>query len=124
MATRDYEVGNIPPQVLWTIVRGDSSAFQVYVTDDTRTALNIGDWAIDMEIRRSSALVLSLFPAPTVTDGDGYFTVFLTPTQSELINTGDVFDIQLSDESRVWTVLQGTVTVIEDVTAATSQLDS
>jgi hypothetical protein len=124
MATRDYEVGNIPPQVLWTIVRGDSSAFQVYVTDDQRIALNIDDWAIDMEIRRSSALVLSLFPTPTEDDGDGYFTVKLTPEQSELVNTGDVFDVQLSDESRVWTVLQGTMSVIEDVTSATSQLDS
>jgi hypothetical protein len=124
MATRDYEVGNIPPQVLWTIVRGDSSAFQVYVTDDQRIALNIDEWAIDMEIRRSSALVLSLFPAPTEDDGDGYFTVKLTPEQSELVNTGDVFDVQLSDASRVWTVLQGTMSVIEDVTSATSQLDS
>lgn len=55
-----YSVGNIPPQVLWTIVRGDSSSFQVYVTDDQRNALNIDDWNIDMEIRRNGALVLSL----------------------------------------------------------------
>jgi len=121
MATRDYEVGNIPPQVLWTIVRGDSSAFQVYVTDDQRVALNISDWAIDMEIRRSSSLVLSLYPSQAENDGDGYFTVSLTPSESELINTGDVFDVQLSDATRVWTVLQGSVKVIEDVTAATSQ---
>ena len=124
MATRDYEVGNIPPQVLWTIVRGDSSAFQVYVTDDLKVPLNIPDWTIDMEIRRSSALVLSLYPAQGENDGDGYFTVFLTPAESELINTGDVFDIQLSDETRVWTVLQGSVNVIEDVTAASSQMSS
>lgn len=124
MATRDYEVGNRPPQVLWTIVRGDSSAFQVYVTDDLKNPLNIPDWVIDMEIRRSSALVLSLYPAPAENDGDGYFTVFLSPAESELLNTGDVFDIQLSDDTRVWTVLQGSVSVIEDVTAATSQSNS
>ena len=29
-----YSVGNRPPTVSWTIVRGDTSAFRVYVTDD------------------------------------------------------------------------------------------
>jgi len=122
-----YSVGNIPPQVLWTIVRGDSSSFQVYVTDDQKNALNISDWDIDMEIRRNSALVLSLFPAPRAEDGNGEFTVTLSPTQSEQVSTQDVFDVQLtnkSDPDVVWTVIQGKINVIEDVTEATTQSGS
>lgn len=126
MATT-YGVGNIPPQVLWTIVRGDSSSFQIYVTDDQKTPLTISDWTIDMEIRRNGALVLAVYPAVRDEDGDGEFTVTLTPTESELVNTNDIFDVQLTnttDEEIVWTVIQGKINVIEDVTAATSQSGS
>ncbi len=44
------------------------------------------------------------------------FTVSLTANESVLLETGDIFDIELRDESRVWTVARGTVVVIEDVT--------
>ena len=124
MATRDYEVGNIPPQVLWTLVRGDSAAFRVYVTDDTKTPLNIPDWKIDMDIRRNGALVLSLFPAPGPDDALGEFTVPLSPQESVLLQTDDLFDVQLTEGDRVWTVLQGKIKMIEDVTAPSTQSES
>ena len=126
MATT-YGVGNIPPQVLWTIVRGDSSSFQIYVTDDQKVPLTISDWSIDMQIRRNGALVLAVYPAAREQDGDGEFTVTLTPSESELINTNDIFDVQLtnnSDQEVVWTVIQGKINVIEDVTEATTQSGS
>ena len=126
MATT-YGVGNIPPQVLWTIVRGDSSSFQIYVTDDQKVPLTISDWSIDMQIRRNGALVLAVYPAAREQDGDGEFTVTITPAESELINTNDIFDVQLtnnSDQEVVWTVIQGKINVIEDVTEATTQSGS
>ena len=126
MATT-YGVGNIPPQVLWTIVRGDSSSFQIYVTDDQKIPLTISDWTIDMQIRRNGALVLAVYPATREQDGDGEFTVTLTPAESELINTNDIFDVQLTnstDQEIVWTVIQGKINVIEDVTDATTQSGS
>lgn len=126
MATT-YGVGNIPPQVLWTIVRGDSSSFQIYVTDDQKIPLTISDWTIDMQIRRNGALVLAVYPAAREEDGDGEFTVTLTPAESELINTNDIFDVQLTnstDQEIVWTVIQGKINVIEDVTDATTQSGS
>lgn len=122
-----YSVGNIPPQVLWTIVRGDSSSFQIYVTDDNKNALNIDDWNIDMEIRRNSALVISLYPAPRDEDSQGEFTVTLTPSESESVSTNDVFDVQLTNKTNediVWTVVQGKINVIEDVTETTAQSGS
>lgn len=126
--SNNYSVGNIPPQVVWTIVRGDTAAFRVYVTDDNKVALTIPDWSISMKVKRplnasdagiitdNATTVLTLTPRQTETDGAGEFTVSLTSANSNSLQTGDIFDIQLSDATRVWTVAQGSFKVLEDVT--------
>ena len=125
-AQENYLVGLKPPTVTWTVVRGDTASFRVYVTDDNKDPLTIVDWTIAMEVKRPSTtpgdftdnaeLIVELEPIPTDVDGPGEFTVSLTANESVLLETGDIFDIELSDESRVWTVARGTVVVIEDVT--------
>jgi hypothetical protein len=120
-----YSIGSAPPTVNWTIVKGDSAGFRVYVTDDNKDPLDISEWTIEMEIKRPTvagnlndadpAGVLNLTPVATAED-DGEFTVSLTSTQSKSLNTGDIFDIELRDASRVWTVARGVLTVIEDIT--------
>ena len=119
--TDSFSIGSAPPTVLWTVVRGDTAAFRVYVTDENRVPLTIDDWTISMDIvRPPSTLIVSLVPEVTLQDDDGEFTVSLTSGESEDIETGDIFDIQLSDATRTWTICKGTITVIEDVTAAES----
>jgi hypothetical protein len=125
-AQENYLVGLKPPTVTWTVVRGDTASFRVYVTDDNKDPLTILDWTIAMEVKRpnttpgdftdNAELVVELEPIPTDADGPGEFTVSITAAESVLLETGDIFDIELSDESRVWTVARGTVIVIEDVT--------
>jgi hypothetical protein len=116
-----FSIGAAPPNVLWTVVRGDTAAFRVYVTDENRQPLTIDDWTISMDIvRPPSTLIVSLIPEVTLQDNDGEFTVSLTSGESEDLETGDIFDIQLSDATRTWTICKGTITVIEDVTAAES----
>jgi len=122
-------IGSAPPQLAWTVVRGDSAAFKVYVTDDSKTPLNMPDWTIDMEIKRptsasdagiitdNATAVLTLVPAQDPDDAAGEFTVRLLPTESSQLETGDIFDIELTGtDGTVWTVAQGSVTVVEDVT--------
>lgn len=109
-------IGSAPPELVWTIVRGDTASFRVYVEDDQETPLTIADWDIQMDIKRKSYTVLSLIPEATINDEDGEFTVALTSDQSEILDTGDVFDIEMTDGNRVWTVASGTMTVLEDVT--------
>jgi hypothetical protein len=121
-----YAVGLKPPTVTWTVVRGDTAAFRVYVADDNKDPLVIEDWTIAMEIKRpdttpgeftdNAELVVELEPIPTATDAEGEFTVSLTANESVLLETGDIFDIELRDASRVWTVASGTMIIIEDVT--------
>jgi hypothetical protein len=121
-----YNIGDAPPLVKWTIVRGDTVAFRIYVTDDAKTPLVIEDWTIAAKFRRpddendfdddSAATVFTITPAPDGDDGDGEFTVKLTSNQSNQLMTGDVFDVQLSDATRVWTVARGQMVVLEDVT--------
>ena len=128
MAAKTYNVGNTPPLVAWTIVRGDTAAFRVYVTDDAKQPLTISDWTIAMEIKRPNSvqdvpfmtddatLIVTLAPEATVDDAIGEFTVSLTSAESTILETGDIFDIELTDGTRVWTVAQGYVNVLEDVT--------
>jgi hypothetical protein len=121
-----YDIGSAPPMVNWTIVRGDTCAFQVYVTDDTQTPLTISEWTIKMEIKRpntrpgdftdDAVIIVTLVPAASDSDGAGEFTVYLSEVQSELLETGDVFDIELSKPGKVWTVARGTIIQIEDIT--------
>ena len=119
--TDSFSIGAAPPTVLWTLVRGDTAAFRVYVTDENRNPLTIDDWTISMDIvRPPSTFIVSLNPEATLDDDDGEFTVSLSAGESEDLETGDIFDIQLSDNTRTWTICKGTVTVIEDVTSAES----
>lgn len=123
-----YSIGNTPPFITWTVVRGDSASFRVYVTDDAKVPLNIDNWNIEMEIKRpttaqttptitdAATLILTLNPEATAADDDGEFTVTLEPEDSVRLRTGDIFDIELSDATRVWTVAQGSMIILEDVT--------
>ena len=120
--TDSYALGAAPPEIKWTVVRGDSAAFRVYVTNDARQPLLLEDWQVDMDIYRPSTddVVLSLTPQPIeFQDEEGSFTVTLTSSQSQLLETGDIFDIQLTEflsEGRVWTVAKGSMVIVEDIT--------
>lgn len=125
-------IGSAPPQLSWTVVRGDTAAFKVYVTDDLKVPLNLDDWQISMQIKRPASVteqtigvitdnatdILTLSPAQDPDDAAGEFTVSITATESGSLETGDIFDIELStaQNQNVWTVAQGYVIVIEDVT--------
>jgi len=125
-----YDIGNAPPTVIWTVVRGDTSGFKVYVTDDAKEPLILkgagSEWDIAMKIKRpnstpgvitdDSVLILELYPVADEDDLVGEFTVGLTAAESVQLQTGDIFDIQVSDPTRVWTVAQGSLRILEDVT--------
>jgi hypothetical protein len=125
-----YNIGNPPPTVIWTVVRGDTSGFKVYVTDDAKVPLILkgagSEWDIAMKIKRpnstpgiitdNATVVMSLTPVADEDDLVGEFTVWLTAAESVQLRTGDIFDIQVSDPTRVWTVAQGTFKILEDVT--------
>jgi hypothetical protein len=123
-----YDIGEKPPTVIWTVVRGDTSGFKVYVVDDAGQPLIIPDWNINMKIKRpnnasdlgvitdDATLIMELNPQADADDLVGEFTVWLTSSESFILQTGDIFDIQLSDATRVWTVAQGSMKILEDVT--------
>jgi hypothetical protein len=67
-------------------------------------------------ITDAATLVLNLYPVADEDDLVGEFTVWLTAEESVQLETGDIFDIQVSDPTRVWTVAQGSLKILEDVT--------
>ena len=115
-----YQIGSEPPQSVWTIVRGDTASFKMYVQDDAGEPLEISDWTIEMDFYRPSttSVILTIIPTADADDGPGEFTVYLEYDETEILATDDEFDIQMATTSNtiVWTVLQGTVSMIEDIT--------
>jgi hypothetical protein len=124
--TSSYSVGSAPPEIIWTVVRGDTAAFKAYVTTDALEPLFIPDWEIEMDVKRGDLVVVTLYPQAipdntTVDANDkipGEFLVSLTSEQCDLLRTGDLFDIQMTNEEteQVWTVAKGSFQVIEDIT--------
>jgi hypothetical protein len=127
-----YDIGERPPFVNWTFVKGDTAAFKVYLTDDAKDPLIIPDWNISMQIKRptttpvvsgvitdTATLLLTLTPAKDADDLVGEFTVSLSAAQTATLQTNDIFDIEVSlpQDTIVWTVAQGKLIVLEDVTA-------
>ena len=130
--TSAYDIGEAPPFVNWTFVKGDTATFKVYLTDDARVPLNIPDWNISMQIKRpttnpvisgqitdTATLLYTLTPIQDADDLVGEFTVSLTAQQTATLQTNDIFDIEVSlpADAIVWTVAQGKTIVLEDVTA-------
>ena len=117
---QSFTVGYEPPTVAWTVVKGDTASFRVYVTDNDRNPLDVSAWSIAMDIvpPNTSVPVVELSPGATIDDGPGEFTVSLTSAESSLLTTGDRFDIQMSTTSpaSVWTVAKGTMSMIDSVT--------
>jgi hypothetical protein len=113
-------IGSEPPQSIWTIVRGDTASFKMYVQDDAGEPLQISDWTISMDFYRpaTTSVVLTVTPEADEDDGPGEFTVYLASDETEILETADEFDIQMATTANiiVWTVLQGTVKIIEDIT--------
>ena len=116
----NVSIGSEPPQSGWTIVRGDTASFKMYVQDDSGNPLVVEDWTISMDFYRPSTdtVVLEITPAADPDDGPGEFTVFLAHDETEILETSDEFDIQMATTGNtiVWTVLQGTINMIEDIT--------
>jgi hypothetical protein len=123
-----YNIGEKPPFVNWTVVRGDTSGFKVYLEDDSKTPLMVSDWTISMKVKRpntsqltpiitdDATTIMQLLPEADADDLVGEFTVFLSSSQSLILQTGDIFDIQVSNGEIVWTVCQGSMIILEDVT--------
>lgn len=117
---QNVSIGAEPPQSVWTIVKGDTASFKMYVQDDNGDPLVISDWNIAMDFYRPSTeeVIFSITPEADPDDGPGEFTVFLASSETELLETDDEFDIQLSlpENAIVWTVLQGKAKIIQDIT--------
>lgn len=117
---QNISIGLEPPQSVWTVVRGDTASFKMYVQDDEGNPLVISDWTIAMDFYRPSTetVILEITPEADPDDGPGEFTVFVASDETEILETDDEFDIQLSlpENTIVWTVLQGKLKIIEDIT--------
>jgi hypothetical protein len=116
--SRTVNLGSAPPEIIWTVVQGDTASFRVFVYDDEKNAIDLTDWnfAVDFYRPETEETILSITPEITEEDETGSFTVFLGASESDQLETDDEFDIQISNESVVWTVGIGKMVMIGDIT--------
>jgi hypothetical protein len=71
------------------------------------------------QITDTATLLYTLSPVQDANDEVGEFTVSLAANETETLRTNDIFDIEVSlpGDTIVWTVAQGKLIVLEDVTA-------
>jgi hypothetical protein len=69
-------------------------------------------------ITDTATLIFSITPEQDLDDADGEFIVNLSAAQSAQLRTNDIFDIELRlpQNTLVWTVAQGKIILLEDVT--------
>ena len=65
-----YQIGSEPPQSIWTIVRGDTASFKMYVQDDAGDPLIIEDWTITMDFARPNTSSVILTVTPSAEEGE------------------------------------------------------
>ena len=115
--TDSFSIGSAPPNVLWTLVRGDTAAFRVYVTDENRNPLTISEWTISMDIVRptsNNSLIVSLSPEATLDYSAGVFTVSLSSGESEDLETGDIFYASIGTEHVAHPIGVARILVVEN----------
>jgi hypothetical protein len=115
---RTVNLGSTPPEIVWTVVKGDTASFRVYVYDDEKNPIDVSEWNLAVDFYRpdTEETVLSITPEVTEDDEVGSFTVFLGASESDQLETDDEFDIQISNDTVVWTVGMGTMVMIGDIT--------
>ena len=110
MNIHEYQAKQLFTLFAIPIPKGRLAVTSDIAMDIARRTVNANTGAVTYPV------IVSLNPEATLNDDDGEFTVSLSAGESENLNTGDIFDIQLSDATRTWTVCKGTITVVEDVT--------
>ena len=115
---RTVNLGSVPPEIVWTVVKGDTASFRVFVYDDEKNPIDLIDWnfAVDFYRPDTEETILSITPEITEDDETGSFTVSLGASESDQLETDDQFDIQISNENVVWTVGIGKMIMIGDIT--------
>lgn len=102
-----------------TFVRGDTETVQVTMTSDGSTPVNITGRTYAAQLRTTPDIsAISATAACAITDAaNGVMQAVFTATSTADLDPGYYYwDLQETNGSTVTTVLQGTVTVLADVT--------
>jgi hypothetical protein len=121
----DYiQVGSVPANVTWSVVRGDTATLLVnFLEDDQKTAKDTSSWTFSASAynqRTETRYTLETESSP------GSVTITADPDTTEEWGTGVApvvaqltYDLQVTlEDDVVWTPIVGSINVIGDVTGA------
>lgn len=111
------EIG-LPLRLDIALYRGDSGSFRVSVVDTENNPVDISaaTWLSQIRAKQDDTAPMATFD---VTPVDNYSVdVILTPEQSALIIKGGYWDLQMTLDAQVSTLLSGQVKLTKDVSRA------
>lgn len=104
-------INNVPEKVNWTVYRGDTAGFTIYVNDDNGAPINITTWTWTANLSNSTH---SSSAALGITSASSSISVRIDDWESlEVENTFDVRAVK--DDDSIWTVIRGLIAVEDNV---------
>ena len=116
-----YLIGSAPPEIVWTVVRGDTAKLRVdFLENDESTHYDITNWEFASSTYDFRGDILDPLE---VTVGDGYVDIVAPASLTAEWGNGYssivgelAFDLEATlDDGTVWTPVIGVITVLGDV---------
>jgi hypothetical protein len=106
-----------PLKVDLSVYRGDSGGFRISVKDNLNAPVNVSTatWDGDIRLTAVAPTVLTSFTIVPVSGDTSSVDVELSPASSALLSANCVYDIEMTLNGKVTTLIYGAIAVTQDV---------
>jgi hypothetical protein len=106
-----------PMKVDLAVYRGDSGQFKITVSDYTGVPADLtgATWIGEIRDKADDTVVLTTFDITPTAGDTASIDVKLPPAKSELLNSNCIYDIEMTLNAAVTTLVNGGITVTNDV---------
>lgn len=106
-----------PFKVDITVYRGDSGSFQINVKDDDDNPIDISgaSWDADIRVKDKDPTIVTSFDIEPVVGSPSSILINLTAEHSALLTRNCVYDVQMTLDGVVTTLIAGELIVTLDV---------
>lgn len=106
-----------PMQVHLSVYRGDSGRFRITVMDIEGNPIDVSaaTWDSDIRIKATDEETITSFTIVPVAEDTSSIDVILDATKSRLLTGSCVYDVEMTLNGEVSTLVYGNITVTQDV---------
>lgn len=99
------------------IYRGDSGGFRISVKDPYGAPIDISDatWDSDIKLNENESIPMTTFDIVPVVGDTSSVDAVISPEKSSLLTSSCVYDVQMTLDTKVRTLIRGSISVTQDV---------